>query len=98
VIACGGQDDAEAAFKKTRPDLVITDLMMESLDGGFALSQYIKKKDPTVPIIVITGVEHQTGMKFSLTSEEDKAMIKADALLAKPMKFENLLIEVKKYI
>jgi len=98
VIACNGQDEAEAAFKKNRPDMVVTDLMMESLDGGFALSQYIKKKDPTIPIIVITGVEHQTGMKFSFGTEEERAMIKADALLAKPMKFPDLLKEIKKYI
>ena len=98
VIACTGQDEAEMVFKKTRPDMVITDLMMEALDGGFALSQYIKKKDPTIPVIVVTGVLNETGMKFSNSNEIGIPKVKADAVLSKPMKFEDLLEEINKYI
>jgi two-component system, chemotaxis family, chemotaxis protein CheY len=98
VIACNGQDTAEVAFKKNKIDLVVTDLMMESFDGGFSLTQYIKGKQPNMPIIVVTGVTTETGLEFSDVVEEESDLPKADAVLYKPVKFPKLMEEIKKYI
>ena len=43
VITAEGQNQAEEVLAKNLPDLAIVDLMMENMDGGFALSYYIKK-------------------------------------------------------
>lgn len=98
VIAVEGQDDAERILQTTKPDMVITDLMMEAIDGGFSLSYYIKKKYPKCPVIIVTGVTQETGMKFSTNSAEDRSFIKADLILNKPVKHEVLLAEVKRYL
>jgi DNA-binding response OmpR family regulator len=94
VITADGQEKAEAVLRQTRPDIVISDLMMEELDGGFSLAYHVKKKDPQIPVIIVTGVTHETGMKFSTDTEDERAWIKADAILNKPFRFEQLLNKI----
>lgn len=51
-------DDGASAieiFKKERPDLVITDIIMPEIDG-FEVMKYVKENDPNIPVIMITGV------------------------------------------
>ena len=43
-------------FRRYAPDLAIVDLMMEYKDSGFALCYHIKKKDPSIPVILVTAV------------------------------------------
>ena len=98
VISADSQEEAETLLKTIKPDLVVSDLMMENIDGGFSLSYYIKKKYPTVPVIIITGVTREIGLKFTTNNEEGRKWIKADAILNKPIKFEDLMKEVNKYL
>lgn len=98
VIAVEGQDDAERILQTVKPDMVITDLMMEAIDGGFSLAHYIKKKYPKCPVIIATGVTQETGMKFSVNTEEERSFIKADKILNKPVKHEVLLAEVERFL
>ena len=64
--------------------------MMEDPDAGFTLCHHIRKKDPTIPIILVTSVNSETGLDFDMATEEERSWIKADALLAKPIRFEQL--------
>jgi DNA-binding response OmpR family regulator len=98
VVTADSQEAAEETLKSYTPDLVISDLMMENIDGGFSLSYYIKKKMPNVPVIIITSVTSNTGMKFSASSDDGQRWIKANVILNKPIKFDDLLKEVNKYI
>lgn len=98
VQKAGSQEAAEELLKKYQPDLVISDLMMENIDGGFSLAYYIKKRMPNVPVIIITAVTQETGMKFSSPADAGQTWIKADAILNKPIRFEELLKEVNKYL
>lgn len=97
VVAFESQDDAEQFLSNQKPDLVITDLMMENFDAGFALSYHVKKKYPDVPVILVTGVTHELGLKFNNDSAEEKSWIKADAVLNKPIRFEQLVKEIIKF-
>lgn len=90
VHTASGRVEAEAFLAGTRPDLVFLDLMMEEVDGGFALSYHIKKKDPTVPVVIVSSVQTETGLAFDATTDEEKSWIKADAFLAKPVRFEQM--------
>ncbi len=50
-------DSGDKAWKlldNWRPDVILTDIKMPGLDG-LALLQHVKKKDPTVSVIVMTG-------------------------------------------
>ncbi len=94
VIPTGGQVEAEKVIAEAKPDLALVDLMMENEDGGFALCHHIKRTYPQTPIILVTAVASETGLEFDASTEEEKAWIKADAMLAKPVRFEQLQREI----
>jgi len=97
VVTAEGQQQAETFLAESRPDMAIVDLMMEHPDGGFALSYHIKKKDPNIPVILVTAVTSETGMTFDASTREERSWVKADAFLSKPIRFEQLLREIHKY-
>ncbi len=86
---------AREYLNRQRPDLVLADLMMEEPDAGFSLCYHIKKKDPTIPVVIVTAVTSTSGITFDAETEEERAWIKADALLAKPVRFEQLEGEIQ---
>lgn len=98
VTTADSQKDAENILNQIRPDLVIVDLMMEHMDGGFALAYHIKKKDKTIPVIIVTAVANETGIEFDAVTAEEKSWIKADAFLAKPLRFEQLQREINRLL
>jgi two-component system OmpR family response regulator len=98
VISAECEKQAECILAKQRPDLAVVDLMMENVDGGFTLCYHIKKKDPTIPVILVTSVNNETGLHFDAADPEQKAWIKADAFLSKPIRFEQLKKEVDRLL
>lgn len=82
----------------TQPEVAVVDLMMEKADMGFTLCYKIKKKNPNIRVIMVTSVTSETGIAFEATTREERAWIKADALLAKPIRFEQLLREVDRLL
>ncbi|NLX95481.1 MAG: response regulator [Rhodopirellula sp.] len=98
VLAAVGQGEASEILDRHRPDLAVIDLMMENADAGFTLSYHIKKKDPTIPVIMVTSVNSVTGMDFDATADEQRAWIKADAFLAKPIRFEQLKLQIDRLL
>ncbi len=97
-ITASSQKDAEAILKETRPDLAVLDLMMENMDAGFVLSYKVKKLDPTIPVILVTAVANETGMDFDPVSDEQRSWVKADVILSKPVRFEQLQAEIDRLI
>jgi len=94
VTVARGRQEAEELLAKQLPDLAVIDVMMESPDAGFTLCHRIRKLDPAIPIILVTSVNSETGLDFSLAGDEERAWIKADSLLAKPIRFEQLMREI----
>ena len=82
VLEAANQEDAQKALEATRPDIALVDLMMEEVDAGFTLCYHIKKKDPTIPVILISAVTSETGMEFDAATPEERSWVKADAMLA----------------
>jgi two-component system, OmpR family, response regulator len=98
VVTAGGQKEAEEKLRTLKPDLAVVDLMMEHTDGGFALSYHIKRKDPSIPVILVTAVTAETGMEFDAATDEEQSWVKADALLSKPVRFEQLEREMHRLL
>ena len=98
VIAAQGQGPAEEILERQRPDVAVLDVMMENPDAGFVLCHHIRKKDASIPVILVTSVNSETGMDFDMTTDEDRAWIKADAMLAKPIRFEQLHSEIQRLL
>ena len=55
VVATGGRDGI-AAFGNHHVDLVVVDYRMPDLDGG-TVARTLKEKNPSVPIVMFTGVD-----------------------------------------
>jgi CheY-like chemotaxis protein len=98
VMSAEGQAAAEELLKDRRPDLAVLDVMMDKMDAGFVLSHRIKKNDPSIPIILVTSVNSESGLDFDAATAEERAWIKADALLAKPVRFEQLAREIDRLL
>ncbi|KAF0127631.1 MAG: response regulator [Elusimicrobia bacterium] len=98
VATARGQEDAEEILLQFVPDLAIVDLMMEHMDSGFALCHHIKKLYPEVPVILLTAVSAATGLDFSARQEDASSWMRADILLDKPARPEQLRAEVKRLL
>ncbi len=98
VTTAGTRAEAEATAAEVRPDLAILDLMMEQHDDGFVLSHHLKRLLPGLPVILVTAVTAETGISFTPTSGAERAWVGADAMLAKPIRFEQLKREVERLL
>jgi len=98
VLAAGGQKEAGKLLAGRSVSLAIVDLMMEHEDGGFALCYHIKKKDPAIPVILVTGVTSETGLEFDAATDEERKWVKADVMLAKPVRAEQMRREITRLL
>jgi two-component system, OmpR family, response regulator len=98
VITAQGQSQAESILADRHPDVAVVDVMMENPDGGFVLCHHIHQKKPPIPVVLVTSVNSETGMDFGITTDEDRDWIKADALLSKPIRFEQLRGEIDRLL
>lgn len=80
-------------FQNFKPDVVFVDLAMEHFDSGFVLCHRIKNTTMgnSVPVIIMTSAGHETGIRFSTQTDEEKKWIKADDYLEKPVSPRDLL-------
>ncbi len=98
VVTAAGAGAAEKILADHKPDLAVVDLMMENPDAGFTLCYHIRKKLPGTPVIVVTSVNSETGLDFDVATEAERSWIKADALLPKPIRFEQLQREIDRLL
>jgi CheY-like chemotaxis protein len=90
--------EAEALAADVKPDLAILDLMMEQHDDGFVLSHHLKRAFPGLPVILVTAVTSETGLVFDPSSPTERAWVGADAVLAKPIRFEQPKREIDRLL
>ncbi|OGR52312.1 MAG: hypothetical protein A2049_01235 [Elusimicrobia bacterium GWA2_62_23] len=97
VVAASTQKEAEPLIKPGAFNAAVLDLMMENPDSGFVLSHKIKKMDQGLPVIIVTSVTKETGFYFD-KARDPKAWIKADAIIHKELRFEQLKAELKRLL
>jgi DNA-binding response OmpR family regulator len=98
VHTAGNRIEAEKFLEDNTPDIAIIDLMMEELDSGFVLAHHIKIKTPDMPVIIVSAVTHERDVVFGAESMGPDKWIKADALLSKPVRFEQLKREIERLL
>ncbi len=98
ILRAEGQIAAESILEQRRPSIAVIDLMMEHEDSGFVLSHRLKKRYPGTPVIVVTAVTSELGMEFDASTAEERSWVKADALLNKPVRMEQLQREIDRLL
>jgi CheY-like chemotaxis protein len=96
--------DGLRLVKETNPDLIILDVMMDSITEGLQVSYQLRSRDPqseyrdyaNIPILMVTGVSQKMHMKFSPETDED--YLPVDELVEKPIQLDALLEKVNKLI
>jgi len=81
------------AIEDRKPDLVITDIMMDGMDG-LALVREIRKKFPKMPIIAISGGRRAMSVNFESSAEKDGA----DEFMEKPVKLADLFQSIQRLL
>lgn len=90
------------AVKATRPDLLILDVMMDSMTAGFQFALTLHDRDPEsdfkdftgLPIIMLTAIHSTTHLRFG----PDEDYLPVQEFLEKPVEPEVLLKTVRKFL
>lgn len=90
--------------KEIRPDLIILDVMMDTMTEGFQVTYQLRSQEPQseyrefskIPIIMLTGISQKMHMKLS--PEKDKDYLPVDEFLEKPIWTDPLLEKIKKLL
>jgi CheY-like chemotaxis protein len=98
VLTAVGYQQAEEILARVQPDLAVVDLMMETPDAGFTLCYHIRKQHPNLPVIMVTSVNQETGLEFDTATADQRSWIKANAILSKPIRFEQLQREIDRLL
>jgi CheY-like chemotaxis protein len=89
-----------AASEADRPALVVTDLMMKTLDSGFTFARALKAdpRNAGIPVIIVSAVSSQKGFDFRPRTASDLAAMGAEAFFDKPVAPEALLAKVEELL
>ena len=96
VTTAAEPKQALTLMEQEKPDLVITDLMMTTLDSGFLFARAIKE-DPRwagLPVIIATSVSSALGLDFRPRTDQERANMFVDAYFDKPLDRTKLLATV----
>ncbi len=95
IDAQDGQKGLEI-LKKEKPDLLILDVMMGTLDEGFHIAYQIRNDEEIkdIPILMVTAVGAQTGFEFDMQRDED--FLPVNEFIEKPVNPQVLLDTVKR--
>ena len=82
------------SLRSEKPDLIILDVMLETMTEGFNVGYELKSNQEynSIPIIMISAIDKQTGFPV------DENFIQADVFMEKPLTPETLLRNVKQLI
>jgi len=96
VTEAEGENQAYGLARNKKFDIAVIDLILENSDSGFSLSYHFKQDYPNMPIVMLSSAVSEFGIAFSLESTAERDWIKADVLLNKPIRNEQLLQAVRR--
>jgi two-component system alkaline phosphatase synthesis response regulator PhoP len=98
VIDAQNGERGLALAKEQRPDLILLDVMMGTLDEGFQVA-YQLRSDPLTadtPIIMLSAVSERTG--FSFDKGKDAEFLPVSEFIEKPISPRKLLDLVRRHL
>ena len=99
VVSATGPEDGKARILSERPDLVLLDIMMDSLFDGYALCHAIKTAPEfesvrTTPIVFVSAVKDIAGARFGFQGGGE-GLSDPDDYIDKPVKPADLLARIQ---
>jgi len=100
VIIAYTAEEARKTLATKRPDIVVLDVMMETVDAGFELGREIHTKFPDLPILFLSSIISEIDEKTGIPNifEVDDSWLKLIRFLDKPVKAEKLSAEIDKLL
>jgi DNA-binding response OmpR family regulator len=89
IIEAKSAEEGLKVYKKTKPDLILVDLMMEEIDAGANLVKEFKLLGNEAPIYLLSSVGD------GMTDNVDYSQIGFSGVFQKPVKNERLLSIIK---
>jgi DNA-binding response OmpR family regulator len=89
-----GKNAAKKALKEFNPDLVILDVMMDTVTTGFELARELKNRSARPKILLLTSVDKESNIDFK-SEAGNPAWLPVDGYLTKPLVPKALLEKVK---
>jgi CheY-like chemotaxis protein len=102
VVTASNPQEAKDKIFKEKPNLILLDIMMDSLFDGFSLCHAIKtsnefKDFKDTPIIFVSAVKEIAGSRFQFKGDEE-GMVGPDDYIDKPVKPNDLLARIAKFL
>ncbi|MGQ9471998.1 MAG: response regulator transcription factor [Candidatus Aminicenantales bacterium] len=102
VATAANPKEAREKIFSEKPDLILLDIMMDSLFDGFSLCHAIKtskefKEFKDTPIIFVSAVKEIAGTRFQFKGEE-QGMAGPDDYIDKPVVAADLLARIEKLL
>lgn len=100
VASAASAEEAGKAIAAERPDAIVSDLMMNTLDAGFAFARKLKSDSATasIPIVLVTAASARMGFNFTPRSREDLAAMGVDAWFSKPVAAAALVAKLRELL
>lgn len=98
VEAAGGKQEAMEKIKKSKPDLIILDIMMEKMTDGLELCYRLKhdRNLKLIPVLAMSAITRKTG--FTISPQTDGEYFQADDYLEKPANLDEMIKRVEKLL
>ena len=95
AVAKNGEEGLKKV-KLEKPDLIILDVMMESMDKGFEVARNLKNDQnyKNIPILMLTAIKEKTGLGFEKEAG-DPDWLPVDGYCEKPLKPGELILKVE---
>jgi len=102
VFRAANREEGLQKVKEVKPDIILLDVMMDSMTTGFELCRTIRDPDPAseyaayreIPIVMVTAIHATASLRFA----QDKAQLPVDDFAEKPIDPEVLLSKVRDHI
>ena len=89
VVGASSAEEGLKAYKESKPDLVIVDLMMEEIDSGTGLVKELKLLGNKAPVYMLSSAGDQLSMVT------DYSTLGLDGVFQKPLQPKQLLATLK---
>jgi CheY-like chemotaxis protein len=102
VVSASSPGEVKEKIFAEKPNLILLDIMMDSLFDGFSLCHNIKtskeyKDFNETPIIFISAVKEMTGSRFQFKGD-DQGMVGPDDYIDKPVKPADLISRIERLL